>query len=103
MTTIRGGPEDDAARAASRHRPGPCVEGVTNLHRPRHFNAAAGRWPAGGHVETRSGAYADGWRDGFTAGAIDALRQAGRELPPETWYPLEKLSERYERAHAGDG
>lgn len=49
-----------------------------------------------------AGAYSQGWRAGFTAGAIDALRQAGRQLPPETWWTLDKLAQQYEQAHADE-
>jgi hypothetical protein len=44
------------------------------------------------------GRYAAGWRHGFTAGAVDALRQAGRQLPPESWQVVEALAETYELA-----
>jgi hypothetical protein len=48
------------------------------------------------------GRYANGWRDGFRAGAADALRVAGRRLPAETWHIIEALADQYELA-AGDG
>ncbi|MGO9097889.1 MAG: hypothetical protein ACLP9Y_00020 [Mycobacterium sp.] len=44
------------------------------------------------------GLYASGWRDGFTAGAVDALPQAGRRLPIEAWHVLEQLADEYELA-----
>jgi hypothetical protein len=44
------------------------------------------------------GRYATGWRHGFTAGALDALRLAGRQLPPESWVGIEQLADRYELA-----
>jgi hypothetical protein len=47
------------------------------------------------------GRYASGWRDGFAAGAADALRVAGRRLPVETWHIVEALADAYELA-AGD-
>jgi hypothetical protein len=44
------------------------------------------------------GLYASGWRDGFKAGAADALRVAGRHLPAETWPALEALSSEFDLA-----
>jgi hypothetical protein len=44
------------------------------------------------------GRYARAWREGFTSGAVDALRCARRRLPPETWPTLEQLADAYERA-----
>jgi hypothetical protein len=44
------------------------------------------------------GRYASGWRDGFRAGAADALRVAGRRLPVETWHIVEELADQYELA-----
>jgi hypothetical protein len=38
------------------------------------------------------------WRNGFRSGAIDALRLAGRALPPETWATLDELARKYEAA-----
>ncbi|MGO9155888.1 hypothetical protein [Mycobacterium sp.] len=49
-----------------------------------------------------TGRYACGWRDGFRAGAADALRVAGRRLPVETWHTIEALADAYELA-GGDG
>ncbi len=40
--------------------------------------------------------YASGWRDGFRAGAADALRVAGRRLPVEHWHVVEALADAYE-------
>jgi hypothetical protein len=50
----------------------------------------------------RLGRYAAGWADGFAAGAADALRQAGRHLPPESWAVVAQLADAYELA-GGDG
>jgi hypothetical protein len=44
------------------------------------------------------GRYACGWRDGFRAGAADALRVAGRRLPAEHWHVVEALADAYEAA-----
>ncbi|OBI02922.1 hypothetical protein A5679_17375 [Mycobacterium scrofulaceum] len=65
-------------------------------------------WPEGAdhyrkhsnHNPTRPRPYAAGWRDGFKAGALDALRQAGRWLPPDvhTWAILEDLAIAYSLA-----
>ncbi len=55
---------------------------------------------AGGTV----GRYTTGWKDGFTAGAVDALRRAGRWLPgdpdtwPEIWAALDALADAYQLA-----
>jgi hypothetical protein len=46
----------------------------------------------------RLGLYTSGWKDGFTAGAVDALRQAGRKLPVEVWHVVEELADAYELA-----
>lgn len=41
--------------------------------------------------------YADSWCDVFRRGAVDALRQASREIDdPDVWVVLAELSERYE-------
>lgn len=53
------------------------------------------------HASTRHcqiGRYAAGWRAGFRAGAVDALRVAGRRLPVETWHIVEALADQYELA-----
>jgi hypothetical protein len=50
----------------------------------------------------RLGRYAAGWRHGFTAGAVDALRVAGRQLPPESWHVVEALADAYELAGGGN-
>ncbi len=50
------------------------------------------------------GRYTAGWKDGFTAGAVDALRRAGRWLPgdpdtwPEIWAALDVLADAYQLA-----
>jgi hypothetical protein len=44
------------------------------------------------------GRYADAWRDGFGYGFRDALRLAGRRLPPEAWPTLDALADEYELA-----
>jgi hypothetical protein len=57
--------------------------------------------PARQHCITgrrRVGLYASGWRDGFKAGAVDALRLAGRRLPVEAWNILDDLADAYELA-----
>ncbi len=64
--------------------------------------------PSGRHTadcsvrRPHTGRYACGWRDGFRAGAADALRVAGRRLPVETWHTIEALADAYELA-GGDG
>jgi hypothetical protein len=50
----------------------------------------------------RVGRYALAWREGFTAGAIDALRLAGRRLPAEAWNVLDELADAYELAVGDD-
>jgi hypothetical protein len=37
--------------------------------------------------------YAGAWRSGFTRGAVDALRVAGKHLPIETWHIVEALTD----------
>lgn len=81
----RDGPEDDAARTASPSHPGPCVKGAReNPHRQVNSSAA--------HV----------WRDGFAHGFHDALRIAGRRLPPEARHLIDALADAYALA-GGDG
>jgi hypothetical protein len=80
------GPPDDAARTASPSRPGSCVKGPTTTHTRQVKRSAASP-----HI----GRYASGWRAGFMAGAADALRQAGRRLPVETWHVVEELADAY--------
>ena len=48
------------------------------------------------------GRYACGWREGFKAGAIDALRLAARRLPPQAWNVLDDLADAYELAASND-
>jgi len=86
--TARNGPPDDAARTASPSHPG------TSVKRPSQPHI---RHPQGTTTPPRIGRYAAGWRDGFTAGAIDGLRRAGRWLPPDPdlWQVLEDLADAY--------
>jgi hypothetical protein len=63
---------------------------TTTKQKPGHAHCITGRR----HI----GRYASGWRDGFRAGAADALRVAGRHLPPETWHAIEALADAYELA-----
>jgi hypothetical protein len=58
--------------------------------KPAHSHCITGR--------RHLGLYASGWRDGFSAGAADALRVAGRHLPVETWHTIEALADAYELA-----
>jgi hypothetical protein len=44
------------------------------------------------------GRYTSGWRDGFKAGAVDALRLGARRLAPECWQVLDELASDYELA-----
>jgi hypothetical protein len=44
------------------------------------------------------GRYARAWREGFVQGALDALRTAHRQLPPETRPTLRRLADAYKRA-----
>lgn len=82
--TARNGPEDDAARTASPSHPGPCVKGARqNPHRQVKRSAA--------HV----------WRDGFAYGFRDALRLAGRRLPPEARPIIDALADEYDLASDG--
>jgi hypothetical protein len=67
----------------------------TTRHHPSGISHRSGHRPA-------LGRYAAGWRHGFTAGAIDALRCAGRQLPPEAWNVLEELADAYELASADE-
>ena len=89
MTAREGPPENNAARTASPNCPGPSVKGLAKTH-TRH--------PQGTTAPPRIGRYGSGWRDGFTAGAIDALRVAGRHLPVEQWHVVEMLADAYELA-----
>ncbi len=93
--TRHTGPPDDAARTASPSHPGPCVKGARqNPHRQVKRNAP----------RHQVGLYAAGWKDGFQAGAVDALRRAGRWLPgdpdtwPDIWAALDVLADAYELA-----
>jgi hypothetical protein len=79
-----GGPTPEAAN----HHPN------TIRHHPNGFSHRSVHQPA-------IGRYAIGWCDGFTAGAVDALRCVGRELPPETWHIVETVCDRY--AAVADG
>ena len=45
-----------------------------------------------------AGLHTPGFREGFRRGAQDALRAAGRHLPPETWHIIEALADQYELA-----
>ena len=48
------------------------------------------------------GRYASGWRAGFSAGAIDALRLAARRIDdPYVWLVLDELRECYETEQWG--
>lgn len=89
--SARNGPEDDAARTASPNCPGPSVKRPSQTH-TRH--------PHGTTAPRHIGRYATGWRNGFKAGAVDALRRAGRWLPPDpdTWAVLEDLADAYRLA-----
>lgn len=48
------------------------------------------------------GRYGFGWRHGFAAGAIDALRLAARRLPPQAWNVLDDLADAYKLAAADE-
>jgi hypothetical protein len=82
-----GGPTPETA---SHHN-----QPTTTRHHPSGISYRSG-------YQRAIGRYASGWRDGFTAGAIDALRQAGRQLPPESWHLVEALANAYELAGGGD-
>ena len=95
MRGTRGPPETTRPRTASPSHPGTCVKGAhQNPHRQVKRNAP--------HHQV--GLDASGWRDGFKAGAIDALRRAGRWLPgdpdtwPEIWAALDALADAYQLA-----
>jgi hypothetical protein len=56
--------------------------------KPAHSHYITGRR----HI----GLYASGWRDGFSAGAADALRLAAREIDdPHAWAMLDRPADRY--------
>ena len=78
----------------------PTPESARRHHR-RQSPLSRDQHPQGIAAPRHLGRYASGWRDGFAAGAADALRCAGRQLPPETWAILEDLADAYELA--GDG
>jgi hypothetical protein len=88
MTAREGPPEGGGAHIpadADHHHP------ITARHHPNGtFNANTRR----SHI----GRYASGWRDGFRAGAADALRLAARLLPAETWHTLTRLADEYDLA-----
>lgn len=45
------------------------------------------------------GRYGTGWREGFTAGAVDALRLAARRIDdPHVWRVLDELASDYDLA-----
>jgi hypothetical protein len=71
--------------------------------RPRHHphSNASGRQCSCGTPPRR---FADAWRSGFTAGAVDALRRAERWLPPDPdlWAILEDLTTAYTLAGGDD-
>ena len=62
---------------------------TTTRYRFRSNSHSIGHQPAVGR-------YAAGWQHGFTAGALDALRLVGRQLPPESWAIVEQLADAYE-------
>jgi len=90
--TAREGPPGKE-RPGAHHNAGPIRKsGPHQDHQPR---------PAYSRGPRQCGLYASGWRDGFRAGAIDALRRAGRWLPgdpdtwPEIWAALDALADAY--------
>jgi hypothetical protein len=48
------------------------------------------------------GRFAGAWREGFGHGFRDALRLAGRRLPPEMWLVIEALSDEFDLAAGND-
>jgi hypothetical protein len=87
---------DETAPPVSRGRPQPSstpTPTTAKKQKPARVDCITSR--------RRVGLYASGWRDGFKAGAADALRVAGRRLPVETWNTIEALADAYELA-AGD-
>lgn len=80
----RGDPEgtDDTITASHRQETGYA-----------HSSATSRQWRRGATV----GRYAHAWRDGFTRGALDALRVAQREIDdPHAWLLLSRLADRYD-------
>jgi hypothetical protein len=67
--------------------------------RHRHHQTTGYHTSGIAHRSTRRrhiGLYASGWRDGFSAGAVDALRLAAREIDdPHLWCVLDRLADRY--------
>jgi hypothetical protein len=93
----QGPPDEKTAPPVSRGRPhsSPTPTPATaKKQKPGQQHCMPGR--------RRVGLYASGWRDGFKAGAADALRVAGRHLPAETWPVVEALASEYDLA-GGDG
>jgi hypothetical protein len=74
----------------------PTPESARHHHRRQSF--IKDQHPQGIAGHRHLGRYASGWRDGFTAGAVDALRVVGRRLPVETWHVIEALADQYELA-----
>ena len=75
---------------------GPTPE--TASHHHYHRSSDKDQHPQGNAGPRNIGRYATGWRHGFCAGAIDALRLAARRLPPEAWNVLDDLADAYELA-----
>jgi hypothetical protein len=70
----------------------PTSESADHHH---HQSLTKDQHQKGNAAHRHIGRYTCGWRDGFTAGAIDALRLAARRLPPEAWNVLDKLADQY--------
>jgi hypothetical protein len=73
--------------------PGTTPGDTTNTSTPAHIKTSGYFDPK--TRRPRLGVYGTGWCDGFRAGAVDALRLAGRQLPPESWHVVEALADAY--------
>jgi hypothetical protein len=76
----------------------PSVPEPRASHHHRRQSLIKDQHPQGIAAPRHLGRYACGWRDGFGYGFRDALRLAGRRLPPEYWHIVEALADEFDLA-----
>jgi hypothetical protein len=90
--TARGGPPDRRVEVVPAAKPGPATTNLTNASRHPSNQRTSDYTVPPRHICSHSRAS----REGFGYGFRDALRLAGRRLPPDTWATLDRLADDYE-------
>lgn len=82
--------------------PSPGGAGHNHPHRQPALAKGQNQPPQPSAATRHLGCYPMAWRDGFGCGFRDALRLAGRRLPPHTWATLEAIASEFDLAGGDD-